>query len=252
VTSFPPKSSTESEERLVLIINDDREARAILHQELTRAGFRVAGVSTASEGLDFTRRLRPDLIMLDSMMAGANSWSILASLKSDPDLASVPALIVNVIPHAGLVFQLKITDYLVKPIDGARLISLLGQSSAPGKNQVLAVSHDVAMLESLHQLLSQLGRPSTLARNGLDALFALYTTIPDVVLVDLTSPIKDVFPVLETMRDRDVTIGGVIPADPSLEERRNLDAVVQQVLAKGGLRVEAFVRELRERFSRPT
>jgi DNA-binding response OmpR family regulator len=250
VTSFQPKSSSGSEDRLVLLIDDDREARGVLHQELTRAGFRVAGVATVTDGLDFARRVRPDLIAIDSMMAGADGWSALASLKSDFALASVPVVIVNVIPDAGLVFQVKITDYLVKPLDSARLALLL--DSEPGKNHVLVLSHDVAMLEMLVQLLAQRGRLSTLTRNGLDALFALYTTTPAAVLVDLTSPLKDVLPVLDALRSRNVTIGGLIPADPTLEERRGLDTVMQHVLAKGGLRVEAFVRELKGRFSRPT
>ena len=250
-------SSAEAatEGRFVLVIDDDREARNMLHRELTSAGFRVTAVSTGPAGLELARRQRPDAITLDIMMSGTSGWSVLTALKSDPTLASVPVIILSVIPDAGLTFHLDVADFLVKPLDGERLASLLEQfPPASAKDPVLVVSHDLPTRATLQRLVCELGGQVTTAANVLDALYVLCTDVPGIIVLDLTLPAADLLPLLgalrETERWQTIPILGLTPMDLTLEERRSLDVVVQHVLGKGSLPIEAFVRQLKNTLSR--
>ena len=68
------------------------------------------------------RQLRPDAITLDVMMPGMDGWAVLAALKSDPDLADIPVVMVTIVDDKRLGYSLGASDYLTKPIDRSRLV----------------------------------------------------------------------------------------------------------------------------------
>src|SRR5262249_5155253 len=195
------------------------------------------------------REMKPDAITLDIMMPGLDGWSVLTELKSDPELAGVPIIILSVVADAGLVYRLGISDFLVKPIEGDRLAAVLDENRASFANSaVLVVTHDVPTREMLHRVVSQLGRPPVVASSGLDALFAVHLDRPSVLLLDLTMPGFDVLQVLVALRAKQswqsIPVVGLTPDDTTLEQRRSLDTVVQHLLAKGGQHIEEFVNQL--------
>jgi CheY-like chemotaxis protein len=254
MTLTPEREETDGTDpqrgRLVLVIDDDRKARDLLHAHLRSAGVRVATAATGAEGLHLARELKPDAITLDIMMTGLDGWSVLTELKSDPELADIPVVILSVVADAGLVYRLGISDYLVKPVDGARLASAIEEYRSPSASSaVLVVTNDLGTREVLHRLVSQLGLPPVVAGSGLDALFAVHLDRPSLILLDLTMPGFDVLQVLVALRAKQswqsIPVVGLTPDDTTLEQRRSLDTVVQHLLAKGGLHVEEFVDQLR-------
>lgn len=65
------------------------------------------------------------------------------------------------------------------------------RKGVPVEKSVLVVEDDEGLLEVLHELLEMEGYSVTLAHNGVEALAALKTLTPAVVLLDLRMPRMD-------------------------------------------------------------
>ena len=110
---------------LVLVIDDDPTVRDLMRRSLDKEGFRVEHAAGGEEGLRLARELRPDAITLDVMMPGMDGWAVLAALKSDPELAEIPVVMVTIVDDKNLGYALGAADYLTKPIDRERLAAVL-------------------------------------------------------------------------------------------------------------------------------
>jgi PAS domain S-box-containing protein len=111
--------------RTVLVVDDDRHVRELLERFLVKEGFRVTTASSGEEGLRQVRELRPSLVTLDVLMPGLDGWEVLRTLKSDPDLAAIPVVVISIVDDPTLASSLGADDYMTKPIDWTRLTETL-------------------------------------------------------------------------------------------------------------------------------
>ena len=107
----------------VLVIDDDESVHDMIRRSLGKQEFRVISAATSSEGLRLAREIRPDAITLDVMMPGSDGWTVLSELKSDPETAKIPVVMVTVVDDKNLGYSLGASDYFTKPIDRERLVS---------------------------------------------------------------------------------------------------------------------------------
>ncbi|MBL8918425.1 MAG: response regulator [Myxococcaceae bacterium] len=83
-----------AERPLVLVVDPDQSARAVLEVALARDGFDVWSVATAEQGLDVLRRGRtPDVIVLESDLGNDDGFSFCAELKGNPRTTGVPVVL---------------------------------------------------------------------------------------------------------------------------------------------------------------
>ena len=115
----------DSKRSPILVVEDEREAAELLTLHLTRAGYDVYRASTGDEALDMARHIQPFAVTLDVLLPGRDGWEFLSALRSDPQLANVPVIVVSIIDNRELGFALGATDYLVKPIDNNALLGIL-------------------------------------------------------------------------------------------------------------------------------
>ncbi len=107
-----------------MVIDDEpvarREMRRLLeaHPEIEVVG----EADGASSALDLIAEMRPDLLFLDIQMPGASGFDLLDSIP-----APVPAIIFCTAydVHALRAFEVNAVDYLLKPVDPARLSQAL-------------------------------------------------------------------------------------------------------------------------------
>ena len=135
----------------VLVIDDDPAVRDLMQRFLTREGFRVVTAPGGEEGLRLARELRPDAITLDVMMPGMDGWAVLSALKADPDVADIPVVMLTIVDDRNLGYALGAADYLTKPIDRERLVTVLKQHRRDVP--VLVVDDDAALRQLLRRML---------------------------------------------------------------------------------------------------
>jgi CheY-like chemotaxis protein len=128
----PPDTPVPSPlEPVVLVVEDDAYAVALIAEHLRAAGLAVATASNAADALRLAQELKPAAITLDVMMAGMDGWGILTELRAHPATRAVPVVIISVVdePNRGLV--LGATDYLVKPVSRDALLQSLETAGVP-------------------------------------------------------------------------------------------------------------------------
>jgi len=77
----------------VLIVEDD-EWMAQQHQRsLEAAGMKVEVVSHALAAMDALDTTKPDVLVLDVLLAGPNAFTLLHEMRSHADLAAVPVIL---------------------------------------------------------------------------------------------------------------------------------------------------------------
>jgi CheY-like chemotaxis protein len=107
---------------LVLVVDDDPEARNVVEHVLRQEGFDVTTAADGRAALETARRARPDFILLDLVMPVMNGWQLLAELRADPQLSTVPIAVAS---SAALQRQRapEAVDVLQKPVDFYRLVT---------------------------------------------------------------------------------------------------------------------------------
>jgi PAS domain S-box-containing protein len=246
-----PFTPVASDAPLVLVVDDDPAIRDLLQRLLSRDGFRVASVSGGEEGLRLARKLRPDVITLDVMMPGMDGWAVLTALKRDAITEDIPVVMVSMVDDRDLAFALGVADYLVKPVDRARLLEVLRRQTRDMGGGVLVVEDDVAAREVLCRLVEAEGHRARGAGNGRVALERLAEEVPALLLLDLMMPEMDGFELVEELRRheryRNIPVVVVTARDLTPDERARLSGTVERILQKGGLAQGDLLHEIRLR-----
>ena len=221
----------------VLIIEDERVMQDLLRQELAQRGYRVLTAAGGIEGLRLAREVRPDAITLDVIMPDLDGWSVLRALKDDPDLRSIPVILVTILREREMGYALGATDLLTKPIDAEALARSLERYCKIEDAEILVVDDDPATRDVLRRTLVKAGWRIAEVPSGPAFLDALERSRPAVVLLDLMMPSMDGFEVLEAMGQRDewreIPVLVVTAKDLSDKEADWLRTRVERIFQKG-------------------
>ncbi len=126
---------------LVMIVDDDPNARDLLAATVRREGYRVIEATDGETALPLAREWHPDVVTLDVLMPRMDGWAVLTALKSDPELAEIPVIIVTVLADRGIAVSLGAAEFLTKPVDRARLAATIRQH-VYGSGVVLVVDDE--------------------------------------------------------------------------------------------------------------
>jgi len=222
----------------VLVVDDDKGVHRVLDECLAGEGFQLIHAYGGEEAVRLAKQRKPDLITLDIIMPGKDGWSVLKALKSDPELADIPVIVVTVLGDRDLGIALGATDFVTKPLDREKIAGVLRKYRRdPEQAQVLIVEDDADMRGLLRRLLQREGWTVAEAANGHDALEKLHAQRPQLVLLDLIMPQINGFEVMEAMRRdatlKDIPIIVVTAKDITAEEAERLKGCVQEVFNKG-------------------
>jgi signal transduction histidine kinase/DNA-binding response OmpR family regulator len=239
----------------VLIIDDDQAAHSALTALLTGEGYVVAGVASSRDGRARAKEFRPDIIILDTVVPEIDGWNLLTQFKADADLATIPVILLTMVNDpktAGV--ALGAADYLVKPVDGKKLLPVLDKLCAARKEtSILVVEDDQPTRVMVARLIEREGWLAVQAENGRRALELLKTFTPSVVLLDLLMPEVDGFAVLREMRAnaswREIPVVVLTSLDLTGEVRRLLYQQAERVLQKGLYTKDELLSEVRDSVS---
>ena len=178
----------------MLVIDDEETVRDLMRRFLAREGFEVVTAGHGAEGLALARELRPMLITLDVLMPGLDGWSVLESLKADPELAEIPVVMLTILDDRNKGYALGATDFLTEPVDRHRLRAVLAHyRGQKAERRALIVEDDTDTRAWLTRMLREEGWAVVEAINGREALTRLAEAVPDIMLLDLIMPEMDGF-----------------------------------------------------------
>ncbi len=232
-------SSVTDIQATVLIVDDDPTAQHIIGTHLARDGYRLLYAGSGQEALDLAREHHPDAITLDILMPQIDGWTVLHTLKGDPELSDIPVVLVTLNQDRSLGFELGAVAFLAKPVDREKLIEVMRRCCPCATHGVVLVVEDDAETQALtERTVEKLGYRAVLTANGKQAIAWLEANAPpQMILLDLLMPEMDGFSFLERLRVRpewrDIPVIVVTAKQLTAEEQQWLGQMTQQVIAKG-------------------
>ena len=112
--------------RRILVVDDEPHIRRVLEAILGSKGYHVMMASDGMQGLDELGQAAVDLVILDLMMPGVSGLEILAKIRSNPQQADTPVIILtakgqDTDREAALAGGAN--DFLTKPFSPKKLIA---------------------------------------------------------------------------------------------------------------------------------
>jgi CheY-like chemotaxis protein len=201
------------------------------------------------DGIDLARRLKPDLITLDVLMSDMDGWAVLSALKADPVTQNIPVVVLTMFDDKEMGFTLGATDYMTKPIDRDRLVSVLRRHQPRSSaGDVLVVEDEAAIREMVRRMLEREGWSVREAENAKVGLEAVAEAAPALILLDLMMPVMNGFEFLRELKK--VPTWQTIPViiltakELTVEDRMLLKGNVELVLQKGQYSREQLMEEV--------
>jgi two-component system, cell cycle response regulator DivK len=109
----------------ILIIEDDDETRELLRLALEKRGYHVAVAEDGVRGYDTALFMKPDLIVTDIQMPGADGVHVIRRVRDTASLERIPILVTTAFGNGTATFSLQLgaNAYEPKPIDPESFLS---------------------------------------------------------------------------------------------------------------------------------
>lgn len=129
--------------RTILVVDDDVTLVAPLKDGLESAGYRVAVAFDSTQGLLLASELRPDLIILDFYMPGADGGATYDRLRASPLTSATPVIFSTGLTLEELKGKIKPgtkTFFLRKPVGFHGILSVVNQVLGEDKQAIKQVT----------------------------------------------------------------------------------------------------------------
>jgi CheY-like chemotaxis protein len=128
------ESEQASDSPLLLVVEDDQQAKEGLTEFLLSHGYRVSDAKDGAEALLKVEAYRPDVILLDLALPRMDGWSVARQLKSDIRFRDVPVIAISALDYPDVVGRAReagCVAFLPKPVDLRRLLPVIEQAVRP-------------------------------------------------------------------------------------------------------------------------
>ena len=109
----------------ILIVDDERGWVETISSWLADHGYQTAAAFDTLEALAELKSTKPDLVLLDIIMPAGGGITVLKAIRADTSTSDLPVIVITARMEDDLrqlARKLKVSDYLVKPIDMAKLL----------------------------------------------------------------------------------------------------------------------------------
>lgn len=115
-------------DRLVLIVDDYEDTRALYVEHLQEAGFRVIEATNGEEAAHLALTLRPDAILMDLSMPKLDGWDATRRIRADATMKGTYIIALSAMDgeiSRGMAFDAGCNDFIAKPFLADALVQVL-------------------------------------------------------------------------------------------------------------------------------
>jgi PAS domain S-box-containing protein len=245
-----PEEIIPRDKKVILAIDDDPQVISLYERYLNPQGYHVVSLTDPSKARDKILEIKPFAVTLDIMMPNTDGWTVLTSLKSDPETRQFPVIICSIMEQTDKGFSLGASDYLVKPILEEDIVNAINKLNKDGHiRDILIIDDDPNDLRLLEKILRDHGRYKPIPiEGGRKGWEAINTRLPDAIILDIFMPEMDGFTILEKIREnpilREIPVLVVSGGGLTNEQHQQLADYGQRLISKGSLREEELIASL--------
>ena len=203
----------ERGEGLILVCDDDPGIREVVAEQLRQHGYEIMEASSGEEVIAIARAqaarardhsgLPISALLLDLYMPGLSGWETLQRLKESPATASIPVVVLSVIPATERTLLAdEAQGWVQKPFNENLLLAELGRvlRAKAGPGQILLVEQDQSQAQAILGCFEQAGIRVDHAATLQQAVDRCLLGAPDLIILDLTLPDGDGFSLVDWLR----------------------------------------------------
>lgn len=223
ISSDEMGGTQSNSDKKILIIEDSEPAIIQLSEILKEQGYRFDIARDGIEALNLVNASIPDAIILDLMMPGMDGFEVLETIRGTRATAQIPVLILtakyvskNELNRltANNIHQLVQKGDVGKEDLLSSIRSMIGKSKPgvknlpkkavpvvkEGKITILLVEDNEDNVKTIQVLMGDQYN-LIVARDGVEGIGKAKSMNPDLILLDISLPLKDGFEVLEEIRE---------------------------------------------------
>ena len=118
-----------AEQKIILVVDDDRELVDGLRAVLERQGYKVIQAHDGHQGKQAIYNQRPDLVILDMMMPRMGGYPVLEHFRGKTDAPPIIMITANEgSRHKAYAEYLGVIDYIRKPFAMERLLETVNKA----------------------------------------------------------------------------------------------------------------------------
>ena len=241
----------------ILVVDDDPDMHTLLARYLSDERFDLSFTKDGKEALEMAAELKPDLITLDIQMPGMDGWDTLAALKCNPDLSSIPVVMISVDDERKKGVALGADAYLVKPVNETAIIQVADKLKTNLKTKlpkILLVNANDKDAETLASVFSLQGWTMSHASDADEALLSMSKGLPDILVIDFVMEQSDSFELLRQMEGHadwpGVFVLAMTSHDLDGEIQKLLDQRVDRVMLKDDITKDVVINQIQRLLSR--
>ncbi len=124
----------------VLVAEDERNLVEALSFLMRRAGYEVSVTHDGPSTVEMTKRIKPDLVLLDIMLPGFDGFEVVSAIRREAGGKQPRVIMLTAKGHEKdrrKAIGLGVDDYVTKPFSNRDVIervrALLGQADEPGE-----------------------------------------------------------------------------------------------------------------------
>ncbi len=110
------RDTINTDDKVVLIVEDDRNFASILLKQANKKGFKCLSAATGEDGLLLASKYKPQAIILDMGLPGIKGQQVLHELKANPSVRHIPVHIISANDRSLEPIREGAVEYLMKPI----------------------------------------------------------------------------------------------------------------------------------------
>jgi len=112
----------------ILVVDDEPDLREIIKTTLVVNGYEVVSAADGLEGLEKSKKEKPDLILLDIKMPKMDGYTMLRELKKSEEMKSIPVIMLTVYDKMKDIFDLEgVKGYIIKSSNDQELLSKISE-----------------------------------------------------------------------------------------------------------------------------
>jgi len=115
----------EPDRKTILVAEDNTQIAHLISLYLREGGYNVEIALDGEEAIQKAMSLKPFAITLDIILPKKDGWQVIRELKSNPESADIPVIILTVMDDYDLACSMDVLSYIVKPVDKEKLLQAL-------------------------------------------------------------------------------------------------------------------------------
>lgn len=122
--------------KTVVLVEDEVNIAEAIRFLLSNEGWRVETLANGANAVEIIRKVQPELVMLDVMLPGKSGFEILDELRADPDLASLPVLMLTARGQSRdreMAVKAGVSRFMTKPFSNAEMLEAVRDLTAPAE-----------------------------------------------------------------------------------------------------------------------